>query len=200
MHLLFSFHGELGLPLPLSWSRSYHPPNIHIRPRRTKAKSHKVHAALRTLQVLESCTNWDWKTKEKERSSKSQPSNKHRENWGPRFSHLTLLKVNGSWILEEVVNVNLILAPHKLSMPLDADTSKKCRYHHNFNNTTKECLVLKYKIKELICEKYLHRLIKQQGNHFVPHSLGQREERPRQTRHQSRIPQRWWWWWWWWWW
>ena len=87
----------------------------------------------------------------------------------PRFSRYTLLNIDNSWILEEVLSVDHIPKRRKVWMPWNVNTN------HNFSHTTKGCLTLKDKIKNP--GRTLWRFVRQHGCHFVPHSPGWREER-----------------------
>jgi len=71
-------------------------------------------------------------------------------------------------ILEEALNVDLISTPRKIPTPLNADTPKHCRYHHNFGHTIEECLTLKEKIEELIQVGHLHNFVKRKEGDSLP--------------------------------
>ena len=49
--------------------------------------------------------------------------------------------------MDEALHANLILTLKKLQSSRDADMSKQCWYHHNFEHTTEECQALKDKIE-----------------------------------------------------
>jgi len=71
----------------------------------------------------------------------------------------TIVNVEWSRILTKVLNTNLLAQPRKtLSSPND-DPNKYCRFHRNYGHTTKECIVLKDKIKELIQVGHLRQYV-----------------------------------------
>ena len=58
-------------------------------------------------------------------------------------------------ILEEVYNARLIQLPPntgKQQIPLRADKNKWCKFHRNYDHTTKDCTTLKDQIECLVRE------------------------------------------------
>jgi len=53
--------------------------------------------------------------------------------------------------------------PRKAATPRNADTSKHCRFHQNYEHTTEECLALKDKIEELIQARHLRQFVRNQS-------------------------------------
>ena len=108
-----------------------------------------------------------------------------REARTPRFSSYTPLNTNIGRILEEALNANLLPIPNKAATPHNANTSKHCRFHQNYEHSTEECVTLKNKIKELIQAGRLKCFVRGR-----PRIVKQRERTPESRQGARGHPRR----------
>jgi len=84
----------------------------------------------------------------------------YRLNKGPRFYNYTPLTVPRGKTLDEALQTELIPALKQAQTPPNADTTKRCQYHHNYGHTTEGCQTLKDKIEELVQVSHLRKFIR----------------------------------------
>ena len=102
--------------------------------------------------------------KERERNRGTRPpmtrTNQFRSNRGPRFHHYTPLTVPRGKVLDEALQAELISTLKQAQTPHNADTTKRCQYHRNYDHTAKGCQALKDKIEELVQAGHLCKFVK----------------------------------------
>jgi len=77
-------------------------------------------------------------------------------------THYAPINTPRSHILEEALQVDLIPLRRKFQSLPNADMNKYCRYHHNNDHTTDECMTLKDKVEELIRVTHLRNFVKRE--------------------------------------
>lgn len=111
------------------------------------------------------------KKSEKRRCQQGETQAHQREWWFQKAS--TTIKIHDvhlveqdtrACILEEAFNTKILALPRPLGSHNQANHSKQCRYHQNYCHYTKECIVLKNKIKELIQKGCLNDFVS--GNNY----------------------------------
>jgi len=81
---------------------------------------------------------------------------KVRAPWFPQYRPLNLDKGR---ILEEVLNTNLIPTPQKVLISRNANMSKHCHFHQNYDHNAEECVMFKDKIEEIVHPGHLKRFV-----------------------------------------
>jgi len=79
------------------------------------------------------------------RTDKNQPMTSARPREFPkpaRFTRYTPLTTDRSRILEEALSADLLTTLKRTNTPLNADQTKHCRYHRNFDHNTEDCWAL----------------------------------------------------------
>ena len=112
---------------------------------------------------------------DREQMLASRSSHRFKDSRQPKYNKYTPHVSNRARILEEALNTDLITAPRRVPTPLNADTTKHCRYHRNYGHIMENCFTLKNKIEELIQAGHLRRFVKWEGGGFS--SRGEREKR-----------------------
>ena len=113
---------------------------------------------------------------------------RYRSNRGPRFHNYTHLTVPRGKILDEALQAELISTLKQAQTPPNADTTKRCQYHHNYGHTTEGCQALKDKIEELVQAGHLHKFIR--TSNVAPRSPQHDIDYSRDKEHSGRKDNR----------